>query len=633
MKFRCQYTIPLLLLLAPFFIAMAYTFPSGDDFSRANEARTWFDIGQALESMGKSWWTWSGRYTHHFLVIFLGKSAESRFGYMAVCVFVSLLYWVSLWGIFKGVTKGGEKAQAFFISSVCMLTLYSCYPAVRITFYEVTDLLGIAIGNGLVLTFIWSLCSLWNAEVIQARHKWTTISSAVAAIGCYEHSAIAIVLVALTACAMACYTSHRHKKFFITISLVSCAFFLVSFFARGNFRRQTKRDVSLDQILDQLILAFDAWKNFGFSYFASMFLPLSIWVATCVGPYKDTYEEKGTPTRIKPAFYALGCTFIVCLLSAGIIIIHALSDVPIHHGVPKLTASIMLLTTYAVTACCIGLALPLRTLLKKTGKHNLYLLVSGLLFGLLLTQQTGYKETLSSQFSGESAAYAASKEKRNAFLYWQGFSSERGLQTVSREMLSPHPNAVTFAIPEDPKTWPADKAAQMFGVDAVVASLPKVDLAYASVTEDRLREKNAVTFNLKQSPVRVVYQKNITAGPNDTFRFHWLFIDSDKQSINRISTVVIIRRQAEKPMPIALQSYLQKQVRDKKIVAKESMPRMAGIHYSWQPAFWKIPPQISQTSLSPSFDYAIPVAAPEWGRVRAIFISIDDSDYYAVPLI
>jgi hypothetical protein len=622
MKIQWYYTLPILILFSPFALAMGYTFPLADDFARANEARIWFDVGQALESMGRSWWTWSGRYTHHFLVIFFGKSAESRFGYMAICALLSSLYWISLWGIFSELLKKTDRAKAFFISSICMLGLYSCHPSLPISFYEVTDLLGITAGNGFVLLFIWSLCALWNSKTISRKHRWATLGSAIAAIGCYEHSAIATPLIALLACAIALYSDHHHKRFFVTVLIVSCVFFFIAFFARGNFRRQTKRNVSFEQVTNQLILAFDAWISFAFTFFSSAFLTLCIWIGTCVGRDDAPPLQQSSP-KISAIKYIVLCTFSVLFLTSGIIIVHALSDVPIQNE-SKLTSSILLLTAYLVGACSITVGQPIRRLLKRTRLQNGYIIVTGILLALFFTQQYNFQQTLYSQFSGEAAAYAASKEKRNAFLYWQSFVPDNRHIIVSRELLSPHPNAVGYAIPDHPQKWPADNAAAMFGVRAVSALLPSAITALSHQSTQNLWTNNAAIPVTDSSSIRLVVHKNITAGPNDTFRFHWIFIDSLQEPLKSLKTVVFLNRQSNMLTPRWIQNYFTRDLLTQDCVPQEQMPSLVGIHQQWDVNEWAIVPH-DEAKISCS--HAIPVAAPEWGEIKAVFASVNNSDF------
>uniref|UniRef100_B8DRX5 Uncharacterized protein n=1 Tax=Nitratidesulfovibrio vulgaris (strain DSM 19637 / Miyazaki F) TaxID=883 RepID=B8DRX5_NITV9 len=624
MRIRWQYSIPLILLFVPFIWAMGFTFPVGDDFARSNEARFWFDIPQALESMGRSWWTWSGRYTHHFLVIFLGKSAESRFGYALVCSAACLLYWGALWNIFSELSHSKRKAEAFFIASVCMLALYSCYPTLGISFYEVTDILGITFGNGLVLLFVGRVCALWNAERVRSQDVWISSMPGILAVGCYEHSAVATIAVSVCVYVLAARVGHKHKSVFLKIVVVMAGFFLLSFLARGNFRRQTKRAVSWAQMLEQLLPVFSMTFELLIKFLSSFFAVVCVWLGTVAGGCSDVSAQNGTKVRgFSPAYVLSGCLLMAFLVTLGIVTVHALSDVPIS-STGKLSASVLLLISCVAVAMCVHVLRPVRCFVVQWMDRGVYILVSAFVIVMVLLMQPAYGDTVYSIFSGETTAYAASKEKRNAYLRWKGFDAERGVQAVSRELLAPYPNAVWFAIPGSPEEWPASKVAQMFGVDAVAAMLPDPAVALR-VAADRGRLGGLVPIGDGPGGCAAVVERDIVAGPNDTFRFHWLLADVAGCEPGNVVTVVLLHRQSARPLPVALQRRYERQLLDRERVPVDEMPLFAGIRHSWNFREWT-----ADTGSGPWL--AIPVAAPEWGEVKAVFVSVNGSDFRRVPL-
>ncbi|RXF77237.1 hypothetical protein EKK70_07850 [Desulfovibrio sp. DS-1] len=624
MRIRWQHSIPLILLLVPFFWAMGFTFPVGDDFARSNEARFWFDIPQALESMGRSWWTWSGRYTHHFLVIFLGKSAESRFGYTLVCIAICLLYWGALWNIFSELSHNKRKAEAFFIASVCMLALYSCYPTLSMSFYEVTDILGITFGNGLVLLFIGRVCALWNAERVHSKDVWISSVPGILAVGCYEHSAVATVAVSVCAYVMAARVGHKHKSVFLKIVVVMAGFFLLSFLARGNFRRQTKRSVSWALMQEQLLPVVPMTFELLFKFFSSFFAVVCVWLGIVAGGEAGVSARNGEKARgFHPAYVLLCGLLMAFLVVLGIVTVHALSDMPILSA-GKFSASVLLLLSCVAVFVFVHTLQPVRCMVMQRMDRGVCVLASAIVLVVVLLMQPAYGDTVYSILSGETAAYAASKEKRNAYLQWKGFDAERGVQAVSRELLAPYPNAFGFAIPGSPEEWPASKVAQMFGVDAVSAMLPDPVVALR-VAADRGRLGDLVPIEDGPGGCAAVVEKDVVAGPNDTFRFHWLFADMSGRRLGNVVTVVLLHRQSARPLPVALQRRYESQLLGRERVPVDEMPLIAGIRHSWNFREWT-----ADTGSRPWL--AIPVAAPEWGEVKAVFVSIDGSDFFRMPL-
>lgn len=67
----------LVALLLPFAYAFGFLFPRGDDFDEVTRAMFPFDLPGGLYEVAREWLTWSGRYTYHFLAVFLGKAGKS----------------------------------------------------------------------------------------------------------------------------------------------------------------------------------------------------------------------------------------------------------------------------------------------------------------------------------------------------------------------------------------------------------------------------------------------------------------------------------------------------------------------------------------------------------------------------
>lgn len=601
----------LVVLIIPFYIAMGFTFPLGDDFARANYARGIFDIGKAVEEMVHAWTSWSGRYTHHFLIIFLGKAAESRLGYTLVCAAGVSVYWLSFYGIFHELFGRKRRGDSFLIASVCTLAFLSGHPALNISYYLITDVLGLGIGNGLVLSFIWSLCCLWNADCVSKKLKTAVFGTGIAAIGCYEHAAIAIFLIAALACTLAYYFSHPHKKVYLQAVKVVTVFFLISFLAMGNFNRQVKRDVTLALILEQLSESWSIWKAHAFSVFSSVWGLGVLFVGTAIRPASRwcVNTSGGFPVPLMGGFV------IFLALTGGIVIVQALSDVPVT-ATSKLTASMSLLSSYV---CCFMAILAMAPLKRKLATVPVSLLSIPFIIVFVLTPN--YQRLLHELFSGSAVAYAASLEKRYTFLKWSGLENPGGTTKVSRLLLYPYPSSPGEAIPSSPEEWPVRHVSRMFKLGRVISSPPDLAQAYAEITTRPPRGE----FSTDNSTGMAVF-KDITAGPNDTFRFHWLLADASFSSADDISTLVLIRRQLDRPVPVFVQRMMEKKVLTQNVILRAEVLEYAGITNKNSLKNWSLPG-------NGRGGYLFPVAAPEWGEILAVYASKDGIEYRKIPFV
>ena len=599
----------LVVLIIPYYIAMGFTFPLGDDFARANYARGIFDIGKAVEEMAHAWTSWSGRYTHHFLIIFLGKAAESRLGYTLVCATGVSVYWLSFYGIFFELLGRKRRGDSFLIASACTLAFLCGHPALNISYYLITDILGLGIGNGLVLSFIWSLCCLWNAEFVTKKLKVAVFGTGIAAIGCYEHAAIATFLTAALACMMAYYFAHQHKKVYLHAFKIVVVFFLVSFLAMGNFRRQVKRDVTLELILAQLSASWSIWKAHAFSAFSSVWGLAVFFVGIAVNTQRKRSSDKFGNLTVS----LIGGAVVFFALTAGIILMQALSDVQVT-ATPKLTASMALLSSYVLAFVAIVAMAPVRRVLAAI---PVSLVCTPLIIALVLAPN--YQRLLHGLISGAIPAYAASLEKRYAFLTWTGLENQGSTAKVSTLLLYPYPSSLGEAIPSRPDEWPVRHVSRMFKLGKVISAPPDLALAHAEVTARASRGE----FLTDNSTGMVVF-KDITGGPNDTFRFHWLLADASFSSADYISTLVLIRRQLDRPVPVFVQRMMEKKVLTRDVIMKSGLLEYAGITKQNSLKDWTV-------SVDGRGRYLLPVAAPEWGEVLAVYASLDGIEYMKIP--
>lgn len=338
------------LLLLPYLVSMFLVFPIADDIGRANQALCMFDISSAIEEVHRAYMSWSGRFTHHFLVIFLGDAATRRLYYGSVLVVVALVYWISLFGIFNELQDKRERLSSFLLATVCVLAFLSMHQFLNML-YMMTNVLSITIGNGLILTFIWALCRLWNKTNFSVGMMLFVFCSGIAALGSYEHATIMAFLVAITAYVLARYLRHPNLHAFRSTAIVISIFCAVSFLAPGNYARNEMREVSLDQMLLQLRMALPVWTTLVASILQSPLIIIAIMLGISIPPSIQLKVQK----RLHVQHIFAGSIILFVCVSLGIIVLHALSDQPIDASASKLTMSLTLLSIYVLTTMFIML--------------------------------------------------------------------------------------------------------------------------------------------------------------------------------------------------------------------------------------------------------------------------------------
>ena len=359
MTFGFRYSLLAGALLAPFAYAAYFAFPFGDDFARSFLAHGLFDAIGGLHDMVWNWRHWSGRYTHHFLTVFLGDAVLTRAGYGTLCLSVMALYGVALHGIAGALVPQSRPADRLFIALAGLAALACGHEALNITYYVATDALGIGVGNGFTLVFVWALCRLWHLPEARKRDLAFAAAAGVLAIGCYEHAALACCTAAAAAAWLAHRSGHPHRRAFFLVAGIALAFLLVSFLAPGNFARQRIRDVGEARIAAQLLAAGRDWLAVAPGALATHFALFAAFLGLAISPRTRPGLAAAPAARIA----ATGLAAFVAA-SAAIVLVHALSDVRAT-DLPKLPASIHLLLGIPLGFLAIACGEPLRARLPR----------------------------------------------------------------------------------------------------------------------------------------------------------------------------------------------------------------------------------------------------------------------------
>lgn len=323
-----------LILLSPYIYCLYFCYPRGDDFDEATRAMFLFDIFGGLYEIAREWLHWSGRYTYHFLAVFLGKAAIYRLTYALVCGSVVLLHGIGFYIIAKSIKI--EKRNAIFFALVSCLALLVCHQNLN-TYYMITDTLTMGLQGAFVLLFLSLMCLFYKKPYDKKLYKKILITG-ILGIGVYEHSACAIVTISF--CALILVNKNVRKKFlnlFIFLFIAIC----FSFFAPGNFARKSIRHVELSQQIDQLSQIFSKLLGIIQQFFISPWPIVVICLVIIAICFQRNIYQK---SNIKLAILSLISWFIISLT---LLIIHSLSDVPLIIG-DKLSAGLCLYLAYSL---------------------------------------------------------------------------------------------------------------------------------------------------------------------------------------------------------------------------------------------------------------------------------------------
>ena len=510
-----------LILLLPFAYAFGFLFPRGDDFDEVTRAMFPFDLPGGLYEVAREWLTWSGRYTYHFLAVFLGKAGELRPLYGLVCAGVVALYGVGLYGLAR-VAKV-ERAPAIFCGLLAVLVVlggHQCLP----NLYMLTDTLTMGVLQAMTLVFLWALCRLWHAPASQAlKARRQAIIVGVLTVGVFEHSALA----ALAACTVAVLLAFLDKlasretepdsaqnprtrlRHVCTLWVWVLGALLFSFLSPGNQVRRATRHIDADVQMRQLAAAFDQWQQVVLGIFDGV-LPWAVLLLVLL----LRGLRKHRPLR--PQAHAARSGWLLALfalaaylgLSGLLTVLHALSDVTITTAA-KLPAGLAVFAAYAMGFALWGIldACPVaeRTLARLPRQGILCVLLIPLL--VMLASGYNWRTTAANAANGSMVQLGLQLQERYDTLRSIGQNAQPqdapprfGLlgeiyrPGARRRAIDPSlpqpvvqcsipdtvfPVQMGETLPAQPETWPNLWVAWMYGLGSVRSAQP---VAAAAVT-------------------------------------------------------------------------------------------------------------------------------------------------------
>ena len=598
-----------LALLLPFAYAFGFLFPRGDDFDEVTRAMFPFDLPGGLYEVAREWLTWSGRYTYHFLAVFLGKAGELRPLYGLVCASVVALFGFGLFGLAR-VAQVGRGAAAFcgVLTVLVVLAGHQCLP----NLYMLTDALTMGVLQGMTLVFLWALCRLWHAPAAQAlKTRRQAILVGVLTVGVFEHSALA----ALAACTVAVLLAFVDKlatretepdaaqnartrlRHVCILWIWILGALLVSFLSPGNQVRRATRHIDADVQVRQMAAAFDQWQQVVLGIFDGL-LPWAVLLLVLLlrglrnrGPLRPQAQKARTGWLLAALALAayLG-------LSGMLTVVHALSDVTITTA-PKLPAGLAIFAAYALGFALWGVldACPAveRLLARLPRQAVVCLLLVPLL--AMLAGSDNWRTTAANAANGSMVQLGLQLQERYNTLSAIGQSAQPqdapprfGLlgeiyrpgarkRAIDPSLPQPvvqcsipdtvFPVQMGETLPAQPETWPNLWVAWMYGLGSVRSAQPVAAaavttlLAPAEVAAQKPVQM-AISAALRSSGIDAAWLVRANGAPAQdqlataaTFSNLWLILHGqDMAQIKRIAVLRVNKEDWRRLLPVFVQA-------------------------------------------------------------------------------
>lgn len=676
---RALVWLALCCALAPFVYALGFCFPRGDDFDEVTRAMFLFDLPGGLYEIGREWLTWSGRYTYHFLAVFLGKAGELRWAYGLICGGVMALYGVAFAGLAR--QAGARAGDAALLGGLAVLALCACHQHLW-TFYLLTDALTMGLQPAAALLFFWSLCRFWTAldretpawpggdgpcsAPAARRARRAAIILGVLAVGVFEHSALAVLLGTGIFCVLAFARDARHGlspgrmlrgpghlRAALPIALWCLGAALFSFLAPGNQQRRSARCIDAAAQQRQLDAVWSDWTD------AVAAFGDSLWPVAVAGLVAFLLLARRRPSgtglsRTEHLLLALMAAAGFVLWSLGLTLLHALSDVPVN-AVPKLPAGLaqyaacaLGFTLYAVVAARRAVPPPERS---RGARAAALLLALGLV--ALFCRSGNFLRTATNAVNGGMVFLADAQETRDAWLRRAGGEARADdgprfglmgeilrpgvrarrldptlpLVVVQAETAPVFPVHNGEALPENPEHWPNLWVAWMYGVGGVASARPDPARAVAAVSDPGaapvIRDGDplplALPPALRHNGVDGAWRVTASGGPNPTFADTWLVMACRQALPGGFSLFRPAPPDRRRLAPFPAQAWLLRRLERQTppdAAFPDRLDRCAGALLRFSPPAWA-------TATETGFFYAFPLGSENEAWPLPLFVRLD----------
>ncbi len=609
-------------LLLPFAYAFGFLFPRGDDFDEVTRAMFPFDLPGGLYEVAREWLTWSGRYTYHFLAVFLGKAGEIRPLYGLVCTGVAALFGLGLFGLARVVNiRRGPAAFCGLLGVLVVLAGHQSLP----NFYLLTDALTMGLLQAMTLVFLWMVCRLWAAPAAEARKaRRQTIIVGVLTVGVFEHSALA----ALAACtvavllALADRFARRETEPDVTQSartrlrhmgilwLWIFGALLFSFLAPGNQVRRAARHIGADVQLRQLAAAFDEWRQVAFWFFDGLWPWAVLLLVLLLRGMRGQCPIVSKGTARSGLLMAILAVAAYLGLSALLTVLHALSDVTIS-STGKLPAGLTIISAYACGFALWGLLNALPAVERSLARLPQWALMVALLIPLLalLVSSSNWRNTMTNAANGSMLHIGLQLQERYDTLQAMGDAAQPKdapprfgllgeiyrpgarkravdpslpMAVVQRSIpATVFPVQMDEALPAQAETWPNLWAAWMLGLGGVYSAPPVASAAVAvlEAPADMAAQKPlalGLPQALQDAGIDAAWLVRANGAPSNvqptaattTFSDLWLVLHGqDISKIERIAVLRLNKTDWRRLIPVFLQQFAASHILERQMLA------------------------------------------------------------------
>ena len=677
----------LLALLLPFAYAFGFLFPRGDDFDEVTRAMFPFDLPGGLYEIVREWLTWSGRYTYHFLAVFLGKAGDIRPLYGLVCAGVAALFGLGMFGLARVVQV--KRWAAIFCGLLTVVVVLAGHQSLP-NFYLLTDALTMGLLQSMTLIFLWALCRLWHAPAAQARRvRWHAVILGVLTVGVFEHSALA----ALAACTVtvllalverfgaretepdAAQTARTRLRHMCIVWLWVLGAVLFSFLAPGNQVRRAARHIDTTVQMRQLAAAFDEWQQVAFWIFDGLW-PWAVLILVLL--LRGLRGQRLLLPRIQAARNGL---LLACLalaaylaLSALLTVLHALSDVTIS-STSKLPAGLAVFAAYALGFALWGMLNACPAVERALARLPRQGLMLALLIPLLvmLAGSANWRSTYANAANGSMVQLALQLQERYDTLSAIGQNAQPkdapprfGLlgeiyrpgarkRAIDASLPQPvvqrtipdtvFPVQMGEALPPQPESWPNLWVAWMFGLGSVHSAQPLAGAAVAALLAPAEVSAQKPVQLATSAPLRTagvdgawLVRANGAPAPDQlatasTFSNLWLVLHwQDLTQVKRLAVLRVSKEDWRRLMPV----FLQRQVAELALALPQLTTSTANGHTD---AYAKVIAalagemlQFEATAWTHGEYMAVPVC-PSVSTPLGLFVGVNDGPMFRLGLL
>lgn len=619
-------------LLLPYLYALGFCFPRGDDFDEACRAMFLFDLPGGIYEIAREWFSWSGRYTYHFLAVFLGKAAHLRFAASLVCATIMAIYFLSLYKIASQESRQAGKSVLFAIFGLA--TILSCWQTLP-DFYLFTDVLTISLQGGASLAFFAAILNLWHTTSnTEASFKAFRIAlvTGILAIGVYEHAALAVFFATMLALC-ACFYYRRNPKPFLILAFWIILAILFSFLAPGNFQRQIIRqsggnfaDVPADWLFCLISFASSSWP----------------WCAMLLGIILRTLKSgQGTsPGSSLPIIPVFAVFAGACLLALAFALLHAQSDFTLQSHV-KFISSISLYLAFAVgmitymltdiiparfygslpPKICLALCIIVLSSICVFGRNFELAAMNAangqlLVYGHFMKTRIDYLEMLGKSVKDEEEL---PKFGLAGEIFRKDSRSPRPDPTLPEGIVcsfdeKAFPDWTSEDLKQDPAVWPNKWAAWLYGLYGVKSCKPDPKAALDN-------RNGAMELVLPDALKNIVMASQIeTKGINPTFRISWLVLDFEGSAPEHIYVLRANPLSQKRLLPMPMQKTLLEKFLKSKTLEYGFLEKLCATRLVFETRHWRAGNSVAMPIISSIKEESI------WPKI--IFLALDDKNYY-----